>query len=130
MLCLRDSIRHADPRVQQWLRTVAEAHTLAQLLLAGWPLARMLALHVIASVLAARAQRPMAWPPGPPCGAPLRRKGFAQRQLMRWFGPLRWRRRVGRCPHGGALPQGAPCAEALGVPPHQRTRGELQWQRQ
>jgi hypothetical protein len=77
-------------------------------------------------VLAERAQRPLAWPPCPTCGAPLRSKGFAQRQLTSLFGPIRWRRRVGRCPRGCALPQVAPFDEALGVQPHQRTSRELQ----
>jgi len=77
-------------------------------------------------VLAERAQRPIAWPPCPTCGTSLRSKGFAQRQLTSLVGPLRWRRRVGRCPHGCDIPQGAPLAEARGVQPHQRTSGELQ----
>ena len=126
MLCLSDSIRHDDPCVQQVLRTIEEAQTLAQLILAVWPLARVLALHSVAYVLAERAQRPSAWPSCPTCGVPLRSKGFAQRQLMSLVGPLCGRRRVGRCPQGCALPQVAPCDEALGVPPHQRPRGELQ----
>ena len=127
MLCLSDSIRHDDPSVQQLLSTIEEASTLAQLILAVWPLARVLALHIVEDVLVERAQRPSAWPPCPTCGVPLRSKGFAQRQLMSLFGPIRWRRRVGRCPHGCTLPQGAPFDEALGVQPHQRTRGALQF---
>ena len=127
MLCLSDSIRHDDPCVQQLLRTIEEAQTLAQLILAVWPLARVLALHIVEYVLAERAQRPSAWPPCPTCGVPLRSKGFAQRQLMSLFGPLCWRRRVGRCPQGCTIPQVAPLDEALGVQPHQRTSGELQF---
>src|SRR5262249_56614925 len=118
--------RPNDPCVQQLLCTIEEAHTLAQLILAVWPLARMLALHMVEDVLAERAQRPSAWPPCPTCGVPLRSKGFAQHQLMSLFGPVRWRRRVGRCPQGCAIPQVAPFDEALGVQPHQRTSGELQ----
>src|ERR687886_1396797 len=127
MLCLSDSIRHDDPCVQQLLKTIEEAQTLAQLIMAVWPLARVLALHVVEYVLAERAQRPLAWPPCPTCGAPLRSKGFAQRELTSLFGPIRWRRRVGRCPDGCCIPQVAPFDEALGVQPHQRTSGELQW---
>src|SRR5919109_3622024 len=126
MLCLSDSIRHDDPAVQQLLRTIEEAHTLTQLVMAVWPLARVLALHIVESVLAERAQLPLAWPPCPTCGTPLRSKGFAQRELTSLFGPIRWRRRVGRCPHGCSLPQVAPFDEALGVQPHQRTSGEFQ----
>src|SRR5215208_3328633 len=68
MLCLSDSIRHDDPCVQQLLRTIEEAQTLAQLILAVWPLARVLALHIVEYVLAERAQRPSAWPPCPTWG--------------------------------------------------------------
>ena len=126
MLCLSDSIRHDDPSVQPLLSTIEEAHTLTQLILAVWPLARVLARHIVEYVLAERAQRPLAWPPCPTCGTSLRSKGFAQRQLTSLVGPIRWRRRVGRCPHGCAIPQVAPLDEALGVQPHQRTSGELQ----
>jgi hypothetical protein len=45
---------------------------------------------------------------------------------MSLFGPLRGRRRVGRCPHGCDIPQVAPFDALLGVPPHQRTSAELQ----
>jgi hypothetical protein len=126
MLCLHDSIRYDDPAVQQWLNRSAEAPTLTQLILVVWPLARVLALHIIEYVLAERAQQPTAWPPCPTCGTPLRSKGFAQRQLMSLFGPIRWRRRVGRCPQACDIPQVAPLDAALGGQPHQRTSGELQ----
>ena len=112
--------------MQQLLRTIEEAPTLAQLILAVWPLARVLARQVVEYVLAERAQRPSMWPLCPTCGVPLRRKGFAQRQRMSLVGPLRWRRRVGRCPHGCPIPQVAPFDEALGGQPHQRTSGALQ----
>jgi hypothetical protein len=127
MLCLSDSIRHDDPAVQQLLRTIEEAHTLTQMILAVWPLARVLARHIIEYVLAERAQRPIAWPPCPTCGTLLRSKGFAHRQLTSLVGPIRWRRRVGRCPHGCDIPQVAPFDEILGVQPQQRTSGELQF---
>ena len=126
MLCLSDSIRHDDPCMQQWLSQIEEAQTLTQLLLAVWPLARALAVHVVEYVLAERAQRPTAWPPCPACGTMLRSKGFAPRQLTSLFGPLQWRRRVGRCPRGCDIPQVAPLDATLGVQPYQCTSGELQ----
>jgi hypothetical protein len=70
MLCLHDSIRYDDPAVQQWLSRIEEAPTLTQLILVVWPLARVLALHIIEYVLAERAQQPTAWPPCPTCGTP------------------------------------------------------------
>ena len=62
MLCLSDSIRHDDPQVQRLLGTVEEAHTLPELVLAVWSLARVLAIHLVESVLAERARRPTSWP--------------------------------------------------------------------
>jgi hypothetical protein len=126
MLCLSDSLRDDAPSLQRVLNTVEEAHTLTELLLAVWPLARVLAIHVVAYVLAERARRPTSWPPCPVCGAFLRSKGVVKRQVTSLCGPLQWRRRVGRCPQGCDTPQVAPLDEALGVQPHQRTSGEIQ----
>ena len=126
MLCLHDSIRHDDPTVQCLLRAVEHAHSLTALILAAWQVARVLTVHLVEAVLAERARRPLSWPPCPACGASLRSKGFAARQVISLFGPIQWRRRVGRCPRGCVIPQVAPLDEALGVQPHQRTSGELQ----
>jgi hypothetical protein len=126
MLCLHDSIRHDDPTVQCLLRAVEHAHSLTALILAAWQVARVLTGHLVEAVLAERARRPLSWPPCPACGASLRSKGFAARQVTSLFGPIQWRRRVGRCPRGCVIPQVAPLDEALGVQPHQRTSGELQ----
>ena len=114
---LSDSIRHDDPSVNSLLTTIEKAQTLAQLVLAVWPLARVLARQVVESLLAERAQWPIAWPPCPTCGTALRSKGFAQRQLTSLRGPIRWRRRVGRCPHGCDIPQVAPSMRSWGCSP-------------
>lgn len=126
MLCLHDSIRNDDPSLQGLLRAMEDAPSLTALILATWQVARVLAVHLIEAVLAERARQPTAWPPCPSCGASLRSKGFAPRQLTSLVGPIQWQRRVGRCPQGCTLPQVAPLDEALGVQPHQRTSGELQ----
>lgn len=127
MLCLSDSIRDDDPSVQQVLCAVEAAHTLTELILAAWPLARLLTMHVVEYVLAERALSPTFWPHCPACGALLESKGFVTRQVASLFGPIRWRRRVGRCPQGCAIGQVAPFDEALGLQPHQRSSGELQF---
>jgi hypothetical protein len=126
MLCLHDSIRHNDPAVQRLLSAVEDARSLPELILAAWQVARVLTVHLVEAVLAERARHPTLWPRCPQCGACLRSKGFAKRQITSLFGPIQWRRRVGRCPHGCETPQVAPLDEALGVQPHQRTSGELQ----
>jgi hypothetical protein len=126
MLCLSDSIRDDDPCVQRWLCTIEEAHTLPKLILAAWSLARVLASHLVEAVLAERARRPTSWPCCPQCGACMRSKGFAKRQVLSLIGPLRWQRRGGRCPQGCETPQVAPLDDQLGLHPQQRTSGELQ----
>ena len=127
MLCLSNSIRDDDPSVQRLLSAVEDAPSLTALILATWQVARVLAVHLVEAVLAERARQPTAWPPCPACGASLRSKGFAPRQMMSLCGPIRWHRRVGRCPQGCAIPQVAPLDEALGVQPQQRTSGEFQY---
>jgi hypothetical protein len=126
MLCLHDSIRDDDPNVQYLLRAVEAAPSLTALILAAWQVARVLTVHLVEAVLAEQARRPTAWPPCPVCGAPLRSKGFAPRQMMSLVGLIQWQRRIGRCPQGCAIPQVAPLDDALGVQPQQRTSGELQ----
>ena len=126
MLCLHDSIRDDDPSVQCLLRAVEQAPSLTALILATWQVARVLAVHLIETVLAERARQPTTWPPCPACGTTLRSKGMARRQMMSLFGPMQWRRRVGRCPRGCDIPQVAPLDATLGIQPHQRTSGELQ----
>ena len=108
------------------LCTVEEAHTLPELILGAWALARVLARHLVEAVLAERARRPTAWPCCPQCGAGMRSKGFVKRQVLSLLGPLQWQRRVGRCPQGCETSQVAPLDDALGLHPQQRTSGELQ----
>jgi hypothetical protein len=126
MLCLLDSIRPGDPSVQRLLHRMEDACSLTALILAAWQVACVLAAHLVEDVLAERARQPTAWPPCPACGASVRSKGMATRQMMSLVGPVRWQRRVGRCPQGCAIPQVAPLDNALGVLPHQRTSTELQ----
>jgi hypothetical protein len=126
MLCLHDSIRDDDPSVQRLLHAVDDASSLTVLILAAWQVARVLTVRLVEAVLAERAHRPFAWPHCPVCGVTLRSKGFATRQITSLFGPIRWRRRLGRCPQGCAIPQVVPFDEALGVQPYQRSSRELQ----
>jgi hypothetical protein len=111
--------------MQRLLNAVADAHSLTAFSLAAWQGARVLPVHLVEAVLAARACRPLSWPLCPACGVSLRRQGCATRPVTRLCGPIRWRRRVGRGPQGCASPQVAPCAEALGGQPPQRSRGAL-----
>lgn len=127
MLCLSDSRRDDDPLLQRLFNAVVETQTLMELLMAVWPLARLLTLHLVEAVLAERARRPPFWPCCPACGPWLESKGFVGRQITSLCGVIRWQRRVGRCPEGCAIGQVAPLDEELGLQPHQRTSGELQF---
>lgn len=68
MRCLMDSIRQDEPAVQRVLAAVDEAHTRTEILLAVWPLAHVLAMHIVEAVLAERALSPTCWPRGPTGG--------------------------------------------------------------
>jgi len=68
MLCLMDSIRQDEPAVQRLLHAVDEAHTLTEIILAVWALARVLAVHIVATVLAERALSPTSGPAVPCVG--------------------------------------------------------------
>ena len=126
MLCLTTILHDHEASWQPLLRAVEDATTLTAMLVAVWPLARCLACAVLEAVLADRAQRPTIWPPCPVCGTGLHSQGFVMRHVTSLFGPLQWRRRVGRCPRGCAIPAVAPCDTALDLPPHQRSSGDLQ----
>src|SRR4029453_11948830 len=126
MLCLHDTIHDDDPAVQRLLSAVEDAHSLTALILAAWQVARVLTMPLVEAVLAQRPQQPGRLPRCPRCGGGWGSKGFAKRQITSLFGPIQWRRRVGRCPHGCETPQGVPLDEALGIQPHQRSSGELQ----
>ncbi len=117
MRCLHASIRHNDPAVQRLLSAVEDAHALPAFILAAWQVARVLTVHLVEAVRAERARHPTRGPRCPQCGAGLRSKGVAQRQITSLCGPIQWRRRVGRCPHGCETPPVAPVDEALGVQP-------------
>jgi hypothetical protein len=126
MSCLEDSIRQFDPSFQELIEAIENASSLPLLVLSAWRLARMLAIKLVVEVLTERAQRPTQWPDCPKCGKRLHSKGFVSRQITSVIGIIRWKRRIGRCPHGCTIGQVAPLDNALGLLPHQRTSVELQ----
>lgn len=125
MPCLRESIRQADPALQDLIEAVENASSLTLMILAAWRLARVLAVKIIEEVLAERAERTTEWPDCPQCGTRLHSKGFRPRQILSLIGVIGWKRRVGRCPKGCGIGQVAPLDEELGLTPHQRTSCEL-----
>jgi len=97
------------------------------MVIAVWTVVRVLAVRLLEEGLIGRAQQPETWPVCSSCGCRLRSKGFRERVLQTLFGVIRWRRRVGQCPHGCAGSPVAPLDQALGIVPYQRTGAEVQW---
>jgi hypothetical protein len=126
MSCLRNSICQIEPSLQELFDAIENTSTLTLLILSAWRLARMLAVKIVEEALTERGQRPTQWPDCPKCGKRLHSKGFVPRQITSVIGIIRWKRRVGRCPHGCAMGQIAPLDKELGLLPHQRTSVELQ----
>jgi hypothetical protein len=124
---LSDILWDYDPQFQEPLARLREATSLALMVMVAWTVVRVLAVRLLEEGLTARAQQPETWPVCSSCGRRLQSKGCRERMLHTLFGTIRWRRRVGRCPHGDAGSQVAPLDQALGIVPHQRTGVEVQW---
>ena len=60
MLCLTDSIRDDDPSMQHLLCLLEDARSCTALVLTAWQVARVLAVHLVETVLAERARQPTA----------------------------------------------------------------------
>ena len=124
---LSDILWDYDPQFQEPLARLQEATSLALMVMTAWTVVRMLAVRLLEEGLTVRARQPETWPVCSRCGRPLQSKGFRERVLQTLFGAIRWRWRVGRCPHGGAGSPVAPLDAVLGVVAHQRTGAEVQW---
>ena len=124
---LSEMVCECDPRWQEAMTRVREAKSLALMVMAVWVVVRLLAVRLLEEELALRAEAPVRWPACEHCGRRRHSKGFRERRGGTLFGPIRWRRRVGRCPQGCVGSVVAPLDEALGLLPHQRTGAEVQW---
>jgi hypothetical protein len=113
--------------LQEPLARLREATSLALRVMAVWTVVRVMAVRLLEAVLTGRAHQPATWPVGSSWGRRRRSKGFRERVLQPLFGVIRWRRRVGRCPHGCAGAPGAPVDQALEGWPPQRTGAAVQW---
>jgi hypothetical protein len=113
--------------LQEPLARLREATSLALLVMAVWTVVRGLAVRLLEAGLTGRASQPETWPVCPRCGRQLQSKGFRERVLRTLLGVIRWRRQVGRCPHGCAGSPVAPLDQALGVLPHQHTGAAVHW---
>ncbi len=126
MSCLIDTIRETGPEWQTPFDELENAATLSLLIMAGWQLARMLAVELVEEMLAKRAAEKTEWECCEKCGRRLQSKGFKPRRLKSIIGVIKWERRVGRCPNKCAIGQVAPLDKELGLASNQKSDSGLQ----
>ena len=125
MSCLSTILKEHDDGLQAPVREVHQAASWLELVQAVWRVVCRVAVVILQEQLAARAQRPRAWPDCPHCGHRLQSKGWRSRRLRTLFGEIGWRRRIGRCPQGCRGSQVALLDDALGLRPQQRYGEEM-----
>lgn len=115
-----------DPDWQQFNARLKSATRLSTIVLIAWQIGLWMARALVTQQLSERAQVPTRWGICPHCGQRLRSKGWVPRHLLTLVGPIRFRRRVGRCPNGCHGSHRAPLDEVLGITPYQQTSDEVQ----
>jgi hypothetical protein len=124
---LTQSIAQSDPILQELVKKIRNAPSLACLILAALQLGRAVAVKVAEEVLNERGQTRMKWPECSECGQKVESKGLEPREMLTLIGWVKWWRRRGGCPNGCEIGQVVPLDEALGVQPYQRTSLEVKW---
>ena len=126
MMPLKAYIRENHPELQAQLSEIETASSLALIVMSTLSFLFGLGIKIIESELAERTQAKSEWGHCPKCGRRLHSKGWVERQITTLIGQVKWKRRVGRCPHGCAIGMIAPLDEQLGVEANQQTSVELQ----
>jgi hypothetical protein len=125
MLHLTEFIRQNYPQLQAEWDEIGNAKSLALLIMNTVRFVFALAVEIVESELAERAQTKPEWPACPVCGKRLHSKGWVERQMTTLIGVIRWSRRVGRCPDGCKIALVAPLDQQLGIEAGQQTSWEL-----
>jgi hypothetical protein len=95
MSCLTQSIAQSDPILQELVKKIRDASSLACLILAALQLGRAVAVKVAEEVLNERGQARTKWPGCPQCGQKLESKGLEPREMLTLIGWVKWWRRRG-----------------------------------
>lgn len=114
-----------DPNWQHLYKKLKATDTLTALVLTAWQIGLWVARVLVEQQLAERAQIHTQWKCCSVCGARLTSKGFVKRQMLTLIGKVKWKRRVGRCPHQCFGSQQVPFDVVLGINPYQQTSTEL-----
>ena len=104
---------------QEQVARIEEAKNLQELLAVSWELTSQLTVRIIEKTLVDRAEQATEWRCCEGCGKRLESKGMRPRQITTIFGPVHWKRRVGRCPAGCRIGQVVPLDEELGLEAYQ-----------
>ncbi len=114
-----------DPDWQQLCQTLKTSTTLAAIVLSAWKMGLWLAKVIAEQQLQERAEASVVWGTCSMCKTQLVSKGFVSRQMLTLIGIVRWKRRIGRCPHKCPGSQHSPFDMALGIQSYQQTSTEL-----
>jgi hypothetical protein len=122
-----ESIVESDPSLQGFIKKLKKATSLALMVLTILQFVRVIAVKIIEEELNERGQAPTKWPCCGKCGKRLNSKGLLSRKMLTLIGPIKWWRRIGRCPNKCKIGQVVPLDEALGLTAHQKSSIELKW---
>ena len=125
MLLTLEQVMPDDQEWQQSCQMLSKSTSLSAVVLTAWRMGLWFAKAIVEQQLMERAQAPTQWAGCSVCGAALRSKGFAKRQMLTLVGVVEWKRRVGRCPHHCLGSQRIPFDETLEIEAHQQSSTEL-----
>lgn len=126
MPCLLETISEIDEECKAKVAEIRETVRLAEIIVLGWQLGRLIAVKIIEETLNTRGRAKTEWGRCEKCGKRLQSKGFGVRQIKSLIGVIRWERRRGRCPAKCVIGQIAPLDEAIGLQANQRSDAGLQ----
>ncbi len=118
MLLTLEQVMPDDQEWQQSCQMLSKSASLSAVVLTAWRMGLWFAKAIVEQQLMERAQAPTQWAACSVCGAALRSKGFAKRQILTLVGVVEWKRRVGRCPHHCLGSQRIPFDETLEIEAH------------
>jgi len=120
---------HPQNQIEEILNSIRaelkELPTLAMMVMCVVKAIRPLAAALIKEEVQRRADLPEHWPCCPHCGQRLCSKGFKPREIRTLVGPVKWRRRVGRCPNRCKDAQVAPLDKRLDIRLQQEISDEI-----
>lgn len=110
---------------QQLCQRLQSAVSLSALILVAWQIGLYIARMLVEQQLSERVQQVTSLGCCSVCQTRLVSKGWSKRRILTLVGWVRWKRRIGRCPHKCPGGQSIPFDDILGIQPYQQTSTEL-----